>query len=271
MRKVLLLAIFLVGIVFSSAHAYEQGDSLEFYDKLSRVSFVSDSVPVTVYLNGEFYLSAQKHKDIYYSFKEEDEVVNLHGYGIYYDNVCVDVPTVPYEMDPFGEKNITRCGYPKIRFWKLDDHIFNLKYELPLVYEWGNWLSVRREFASVVCLDSASGIQFDLKTVKGHFNCKLRLAVCVVNIQRDFYRHGADKMWWYDNFPVWILCDGEAGWVSLKASFDKFEKSYGYGTRADNKELDPGMIVAYEISVVSDNQNEKVSGEFFIGNVRAYK
>jgi len=271
MKRILLVTVFFVGFIFSSVYAYSQGDSLEFHNSLHNISFISDSVPVTVYLNGEFYLNDQKHRNVYYPFKDNGQkVVNLHGYGIYYDSVCVTVPTEPYHKDLYGQKDITRCGFPKITFYELNDCIFNLKYELPLVYEWGNWLSIRREFASIICLDSADGIQFDVKVIKGHFNSKLRLAICVVNNSRDFYKHGKDKMWWYDDFPVWVLCD-EGGWISLKAPFEYFEKTYGYDERIDNKEFDPGMIVAYEISVVSDDQNEKISGKILVGNVRVYK
>jgi len=132
MKRILLVTVFFVGFIFSSVYAYSQGDSLEFHNSLHNISFISDSVPVTVYLNGEFYLNDQKHRNVYYPFKDNGQkVVNLHGYGIYYDSVCVTVPTEPYHKDLYGQKDITRCGFPKITFYELNDCIFNLKYELP--------------------------------------------------------------------------------------------------------------------------------------------
>jgi hypothetical protein len=70
-----------------------------------------------------------------------------------------------------------------------------LQYTLPLAFAWGNWLSLRREFASPLDLSTYEGVELTFK-VASPSNAMLRITLSDL----DEGSKARDEMWWFD-FP----------------------------------------------------------------------
>jgi hypothetical protein len=182
------------------------------------------------------------------------------------------------EYLPYGPETVKMEEGYGIYFRKADIHIsrialndtdrvLRIEYGLPPFFSWGNWLSIKREFESLMDLSGCSGLVLDLK-VEVASNARLRITMSDVAVPEDSRKHGADEMWWYD-FESDILGKSQ-GWVTLRAPFEGFRISWGEGTRHNNRRKDLSMIVAFEINLISKG-DEHPKGVFLVNSLRAYK
>jgi len=130
-----------------------------------------------------------------------------------------------------------------------DDQALRIKYNLPSLHEWGNWLSIRREFDSLMDLTGYSGFKLDIK-VEIPSDAKLRITLADAVVVEGAVR---DELWWFD-FEDNVLGSDTNQWRTLTIPFEKFYQSYGDGTRFNDGKLDLSKITAYEINIVSIKQ-----------------
>jgi hypothetical protein len=168
------------------------------------------------------------------------------GYGIYYEKAKVHLRFIPTR----GPKGVLR-----------------LSYSLPPYLDWGNWLSVRRELATIHDLSGYEGLALEVRT-EAATNTRFRITLADVTKVEDFAKHGADEMWWFDAPADFLTPGGKA--VTLYAPFADFYPSYGAGARHNDGRLDLSKIVAFEINLVSSGPRSG-QGVLFVDCLRAYK
>lgn len=171
-------------------------------------------------------LERQPFRRVQSNFRNE-KMKNEEGYGVYYDDAIV-------KLSRPANKN-------KIDF-------LQIQYDLPPLFDWGNWASVRREFESVSDMNACKGIELELRVVVPS-NAKLRITLSDVASPKDINKRGLDELWWFDLDDK--LLAQKKGWIAVHAPFNKFYESYGAGTRQNDHRLDLSNIVAYEINLVS--------------------
>lgn len=157
------------------------------------------------------------------------------GYDIYYQNAEVKIEIVE-SPDSTADKRLS------------------IKFGLPQEFEWGNWMSIRKNFPHTLDLSKFKGICFDLETDINDVELRITIA--------DMNAFG-DEMWWYDLGP-WDFHNGK-----VKIPFENFYRSSGEGTRSNDYRLDLRRICAYEINILTLEGDEE--GEVIIDNVGAYK
>lgn len=166
-----------------------------------------------------------------------------HGYGIYYANAGVKLSRVAVSDA---------------------DSALRIEYEIPPLYDWGNWLSIRCEFDSVLNLQDFHGLKLDIK-VEEPSNGNLRVTLSdVVNINK----RGVDELWWFD-FKSEVLAGPIDQWQTLTLPFKNFYESYGAGTRHNDSKLDLSKIVAYEINIVSEGRTH-IKGTIVVNSLVTY-
>lgn len=168
------------------------------------------------------------------------------GYGIYFEKAKVDLQHVP------------ATGAKKA---------LSISYRLPPYFDWGNWLSVRREFERPLDLRNYKGLKLSVRTESAE-NTRFRITLTDVKDDRDVSIHGADELWWFDA-PATLLTPG-TGVQTLYAPFDEFYLGYGAGMRWNDKKLDLSRIVAFEINLVSSGGTEG-RGTVIVDCLRAYR
>lgn len=144
------------------------------------------------------------------------------GYDVYYDKADV---------------SLSRSGAGD------GDSALSIGYDLPPFHDWGNWISVRREFDQPLDLTGCTGLKMDLRVMKPS-GAKLRITLA------DIDSAGRDELWWFD-FDGGVLAAGGDSWRTVMLPFDGFSESYGEGTRHNDDKLDLSGIIAYEVNVVS--------------------
>lgn len=174
-----------------------------------------------------------------------ETVRTWHGYGIYFEEAEVDLQHVP------------RSGAKKA---------LSISYRLPPHFDWGNWLSVRRELSPLLDLRRYEGLALSVRTEAAE-NSRLRITLTDVRDERDAARHGADELWWFDA-PAALLTPG-TGVQTLYAPFEEFYLGYGAGMRHNDGKLDLSRIVAFEINLVSTGGGEG-RGTVIVDCLRAF-
>lgn len=205
-------------------------------EQLSEQSYTIAKIQCDVNNN----LEQQPSKTTYVPFRNET-VTNAAGYGIYYEQ---------------AEVNLSR-----------QNNVLQIQYSLPPYFSWGNWLSIRREFQSVLDMSECSGIEFDLK-VHEPSNASLRMTLCDVQSPEDINKHGKDEMWWFDYNDG--LSNEAKNWVTVRAPFENFRRSRGAGTRHNDYELDLSKIVAYEINLIS-KAGKHPKGTILVRSFRTFR
>ena len=176
-----------------------------------------------------------------------ETVINQEGYGIYWDKADVQLSRVTLRET---------------------DKALRIQYDLPPFYPWGNWGSIRKEFKSPLDLSKYTGLELYIK-VEIPSNAQLRITLADVQNLKDAEKHGADELWWID-FDPGVLKNATQKWVTLRAPFKDFYKSWGDGTRHNNGQKDLSMIVAYEINLVSPS-GEHPKGVIWVNSLHAFK
>lgn len=169
-------------------------------------------------------LTKYPSRKIYHRFLNET-VKSVDGYGLYYDSAIVEL-----------SKNLDNTD------------ILQIHYELLPHFDWGNWLSIRREFENVMDFSNCKGFQLKIK-IDNPSDAKLRLTFFDIENDEDINKHGAGEMWWFD-FDDGILNE-QGSWIMLLAPFNEFEISYGEGSRHNDYKLDISKSIAFEINVIS--------------------
>ncbi len=191
-------------------------------------------------------LAEQPTVSEYLPFRDET-AITVGEYGIYYDRATA------------------RLSWPSVDG---RDGVMKIEYELPPHFPWGNWLSVCKQFTSVLDMSGCEGLELELQ-VELPSNAKLRLTMSDVRSLAEFQKHGhkVDEMWWYD-FDNGTLKE-KNGWVKLRAPFNDFYASRGAGTRHNNGKKDISKIVSYEINVVLEG-DVIAAGTFLVHGIHAY-
>jgi hypothetical protein len=174
-----------------------------------------------------------------------ETVTNESGYGIYFVKAHATL-----------DRKILENGID----------ILKISYGLPPHFNWGNWLSIRKEFVPVLDFSDCTGIEFDLKVLEPS-SAKLRLTVLDVGETNAENNRGSDEMWWHD-FDIGLL-NKSGEWILVRAPFENFRLSYGQGTRHNDGKFDTSRIIGYEINLVS-SQNDHPVGIIKIGSIRPY-
>lgn len=174
-----------------------------------------------------------------------EQVSVQEGYGVYYDKAEIHL------------SRVTVNGA---------DKALRIKYKLPQLYDWGNWVSIRREFAAPEDFGKCEGVELRLR-VEEPSEVHLRITLCDVE-SRSKMQHGSDELWWYD-LPADVLKTSPGKWTTLRAPFKKFALSYGAGTRHNDGRQDFSKVVAFEINVIS-KAGEQAKGTIQVSSLRGY-
>ena len=115
-------------------------------------------------------------------------------------------------------------------------------------------------------LKGYAGLEISLKVVKPS-NAHLRITLSDAVSPKTGEKYGPDEMWWFD-------CDAHVlktnqGCITIRAPFNSFYLSHGAGTRHNDRIFDLSKIIAYEINLVS-RQNEHPKGIIFVKSLRGY-
>ncbi|HEX3553490.1 MAG TPA: hypothetical protein VIA62_09705 [Thermoanaerobaculia bacterium] len=176
-----------------------------------------------------------------------ETVRNWEGYGIYFEKADVNLRRLP-------------MGRGK--------SALQISYNLPPLFSWGNWFTIRREFESAIDLHEYAGLAIQVQA-ESVANTRFRLTLTDVATANDVAKHGADEMWWYDAPPDFLATHwGESR--TLYAPFAEFYRSYGEGARINDSKLDLSKIAAFEINLVSSGTNPG-KGVIAVDCLRAYK
>lgn len=165
-------------------------------------------------------------------------------YDIYYKNAVVKLSRYP-----LGE----------------NDNALKIQYELPPHFDWGNWLSIRKEFDTIIDIGNCTGLEFEMKVMVPS-SAKLRLTLSDIISPKDI-NSGRDELWWFD-FEDDLLNEAK-GWNTVRAPFENFKISYGDGTRHNDYKMDFSKTIAFEINLTS-NANEHPKGIILLKSLRTY-
>ncbi|NIM16351.1 MAG: hypothetical protein GTO45_30510 [Candidatus Aminicenantes bacterium] len=191
--------------------------------------------------------------DNYYARLHQPRFVS-HGYGIYFNNAKVKLSRVAVSEA---------------------DSALRIEYEIPPLYDWGNWFSIRCELAteksspfsgidSALDLKDYNGLKLNLK-VEEPSNGILRITIAdVVNLGK----RSDDELWWFD-FKNGVLAGPTGEWQTLTLPFNKFYESYGAGTRHNDSKLNLSKIIAYEINIVSKGKTH-LKGTIVLNSLVTY-
>ncbi len=182
-----------------------------------------------------------------YSSYYGETVIPWKGYGIYYEKARVQLRHVPVVSQA--------------------KQALRIAYTLPPHLDWGNWLSIRREFESLQDLHEYEGLALEVRT-ESAVNSQFRITLTDVTRSQDAHKHGADELWWYDA-PVDFLTPSTRP-VTIHAPFRDFHLGYGAGVRINDSKLDLSKIVAFEINLVSSGTYPG-GGALTVDCLRAYK
>jgi len=141
-----------------------------------------------------------------------------------------------------------------------------VRFEIPVLFDWGNWLSLRREFASAQNLDGCQGLELTL-TVDVPSAATMRLTVCDAAIEGASPQDCSDEMWWFD-LPSNLLQQPDTT-VTIRAPFENFRLGWGAGVRINNRQKDFGRVVAYEFNLLIQGRNA-TSGQVTINALKSY-
>lgn len=169
------------------------------------------------------------------------------GYDIYYERATVRLSHIDKSVDRPGDKAL------------------RVEYDLPPAFSWGNWASVRREFASPKNLQEYKGLEFRLRVDVPSSEGSLRLTLA--DITED--SRGGDELWWFD-IDKNALKSKTSKWAQIRISFARFFASYGEGTRHNDGKLNLKKIIGYEINFLS-KPGKHAKGVIALDSLRAYK
>lgn len=177
-----------------------------------------------------------------------ETAINSLGYCIYFEKADVTLNRLQPKDDP--------------------DKALRIQYDLPLLYDWGNWLSIRNEFDSTLDLSNYSGLQLNIKVVAAS-NAKLRITLADLASVDDVGKKGKDELWWFD-VKSQILKGTKNQWQTLTIPFSGFYESWGAGTRHNDFKLDLSKIIAYEFNIISP-AGEQCKGTIEVNSLVAFK
>lgn len=140
-----------------------------------------------------------------------------------------------------------------------------VQYELSPLYDWGNWLSIRKTVTTPYDLSKYSGVKLRIRTQDP---VKATLRFTIVDINPKQVPYASDEMWWCDFESV--LQDGQGEWQVFVCPFRSFVLSEGFGARQNDLTLDLRNVIAFEISILSQ-ENTMIKGSMEIDGIAAYK
>lgn len=138
-----------------------------------------------------------------------------------------------------------------------------LQYTLPPSFAWGNWLSLRREFASPLDLSTYEGVELTFR-VASPSKALLRITLSDLDERSET----SDEMWWFD-FPAETLNNATTSWQKIRIPFRAFYLSWGAGTRQNDRRWNASRIVAYEVNVLSP-PDEQPQGAMLLESLQAF-
>ena len=162
-------------------------------------------------------------------------VGTMDGYDIYYVKADLALSRIPIS--------------PKDTL----DMVLRLDFDLPPFFEWGNWLSVRREFQDPLDLSRYKELILNVKVEVPVTDAFLRITLS--DLTGDVNK--GDEMWWFDCSRD-LLKNTDQKWIEVHIPLDGLRISYGAGTRHNDYKLNLSRIVAYEIDIISESRvNQK--------------
>lgn len=170
------------------------------------------------------------------------------GYGLYYATAHVQLTRVLGSSPPTA--NAART--------------LQLQYTLPPSFAWGNWLSLRREFATPLDLSAYQGVELTFRVV-APANAILRITLSDL----DEGSRPRDEMWWFD-FPRATLHNATTGWQKVRIPFRSLYLSWGAGTRQNDRRWNAARVAAYEVNVVSP-PNAQPQGAIWLDSLQAFR
>jgi len=179
---------------------------------------------------------------------------------------------------PDGELGVYYDGGAKVKLSRVliskpdeerRDSALRIIWELLPLYRWGNWLSMRKNLASILDLRQYEGIKFDVLVEGPSVNdVILRFTIADIAKKNHLGKKGEDELFWFD-CPIRVL-NTKSNWFTVVAPFERFKLSFGDGTRQNNYKLESDKIVAWELNIVSEGR-KRCAGSILINNIRAYK
>lgn len=189
--------------------------------------------------NGDQTLSSRQHN---FDFQQTQ-----HGFDAYFEHAEVQLSWVK-DSDLPEDKNVLK-----------------IQFDLPPSLDWGNWLSIRKDFKDIQNLENFSGVVVRLKVLDFKPGLFLRITMTDI-IQRNFQE---DEFWWYD-VENKILKSTIGQWIEIKIPFDKFGLSYGIGSQYNDGIFNKNSITSYEMNFVSES-GKHPSGTILVESIYAYK
>ena len=169
------------------------------------------------------------------------------GYDIYYDDADV------------------KLSYVDVNSSETTDKALHIKFNLPPIFSWGNWLTIRKEFNSPRNLSVYGGLSLLLKVEAPSPETTLRISLSdIVDGQEQ-----EDENWWFD-CEISLLKRKTQGWIEVLIPFDSFYISYGAGTRHNDYKKNLREIIAYEINLISKSE-KKQNGIILLNRLRGIK
>jgi hypothetical protein len=169
------------------------------------------------------------------------------GYGLYYETAHIQLTRVQ-ALSP-AAANAART--------------LQLQYTLPPAFAWGNWLSLRREFALPLDLSAYEGVELTFK-VASPSNALLRITLSDL----EEGSKSGDEMWWFD-CPPETLKNATTSWQTIRIPFRKFSLSWGAGTRHNDRRWNASRVVAYEVNILSPPR-EQPQGAIVLESLQAF-
>jgi hypothetical protein len=247
MKNVTLLTVVVLALIYTSCQNAQKGsttntdsirkDSIQKSLPPNKTSDSSASVCFEPF-NG---ITGGSPKDRSSNFQKREE-----GFDIYYAHADVQLSWA--NDDKLNNKNDLR-----------------IKFELPPAFNFGNWLSIRKDLQTVVNLVGYTGIMVRLKVEALKPGVFLRITIAdIADIQSS-----DDELWWFD-IDQSYLGKSRGKWTEIRIPFNKFYISWGDGSRQNNGIFDLDKIVAYEFNFVSEPKKHP-SGTLLVESVCTYK
>jgi hypothetical protein len=167
--------------------------------------------------------------------------------------------------DVYYKKAAANLSLDKTNPRDSSDKALRMAFELPPLFDWGNWLSVRREFQPPMNLANYKGLLLNLRVDAPAPDAFLRITLA--DLTDDM--QGGDELWWFDCDKN-LLKSKTPQWIQLRIPFVEFSPAFGEGTRFNDGKKNLKKIIAYEISLISD-AGKHAQGVILLDSLRAYK
>lgn len=170
-----------------------------------------------------------------------------NGYDIYSVKADVQLSHIPNNPKDSTEKSLL------------------IKFGLPPALSWGNWISIRSEFKSLLNLEEYSTLKLNIMILEPAPGAFLRITLSDMTNKKKY----GDEKWWVDS-DLNLLRNKTTYWTTFNIPFNYFYISYGIGTRHNDFNKSLKRIIAYEINLVTESMNYP-KGVILVDSLRAYR